>query len=229
MTRNSIEFILSVGRATLILATTLSVGAGAALADPPEWAGRWRAPGHHHHHHHDDDDDDYRVVYVPQYGTRTTIVQQQVTQVAPVARGLPYGFNRGTCDRGLVSGEVVGDVVGGLAGGLLGSRVGRGSGRTAATIGGTLVGVLVGGSVGRSMDTIDQGCVAGGLNYLPDNRAIAWQGDGGADYRMVPVRSWNQGGSYCREYQTVAMIGGHRQVAYGTACRQPDGQWQIVN
>jgi surface antigen len=203
-----------------------------ALADPPEWARVWLVrDGHHwkHDRHHDDED---RVIVVPQYRSHTTIVQQRIYQAAPqgqpvVGRGLPYGFNRGTCDRGLMSNALVGDVVGGLAGGLLGAQVGSGSGRTAATIGGTLVGVLVGGSVGRSMDNIDQGCVQNGLDYLPDNRAISWLGEGG-NYRMKPMRSWEVAdGRYCREYQTVATVGGRRQQAYGTACRQPDGSWQM--
>jgi surface antigen len=208
--------------------------AAPAEADPPEWARVWLVrDGHHkHHHHHYRDDDDDRVIVVPEYRSHTTIVQQQVYQMPPqqpvaVARGLPYGFNRGTCDRGLIGNEVVGNVIGGVAGGLLGNQVGRGSGRTAATIGGTLVGVLVGGSVGRSMDAVDQGCVQGALDYLPDNRAISWQGDG-ANYRMQPTRSWEvSDGRYCREYQTVATVGGRRQRAYGTACRQPDGSWRI--
>lgn len=208
-------------------------GAAPAYADPPPWAGVWKAKGKHHHHHrpHYDDDDDYRVVYVP----RTRVVERHVYhQVAPlravpVARGLPYGFNRGTCDRGLISSEMMGNVLGGVAGGVVGNQIGAGSGRTAATIGGTILGVMVGGSVGRSMDTIDQGCVAGALTHLPDQRPIAWMGDDGENYRVVPVKSYRTAGRYCREYQAVAVVGGRRQQTYGTACLQPDGQWEIVD
>ncbi|MEE8203551.1 MAG: hypothetical protein V3R74_07315, partial [Alphaproteobacteria bacterium] len=32
----------------------------------------------------------------------------------------------------------------------------------------------------------------------------------------------------CREYQTTVNVGGQVEQAYGTACRQPDGSWQIV-
>lgn len=35
--------------------------------------------------------------------------------------------------------------------------------------------------------------------------------------------------AYCREYQTTARINGAPQKTYGTACRQPDGSWRIVN
>lgn len=37
------------------------------------------------------------------------------------------------------------------------------------------------------------------------------------------------GGDYCREYTRTVTIGNRREEAYGTACLQPDGQWQIVN
>jgi surface antigen len=36
-------------------------------------------------------------------------------------------------------------------------------------------------------------------------------------------------GEYCREFQHQAQIGGRARDVYGTACRTPDGQWQVVN
>lgn len=35
--------------------------------------------------------------------------------------------------------------------------------------------------------------------------------------------------TYCREYTTQTTIAGKRQQTYGTACRQPDGSWRIIN
>lgn len=196
----------------------------ATRADPPPWAGHGKH--HHRHHHKHRHNDDYRVVYIPAPTMVETRVYRQ--SVAPVAR-MPYGFDRGTCDRGLVSSELMGNVVGGVAGGMLGTQIGRGSGRTAATIGGTLIGTVVGGSVGRSMDGIDQGCAYGALDHVPDRRTIAWSGEDGDNYRVMPTRSWQDGRQYCREYQAIAVIGGRRQQTYGTACRMPDGQWEIMD
>lgn len=36
-------------------------------------------------------------------------------------------------------------------------------------------------------------------------------------------------GRYCREYQKRVAVGGRAQNAYGTACRQLDGSWELVN
>lgn len=35
-------------------------------------------------------------------------------------------------------------------------------------------------------------------------------------------------GRACREYQSTVVVAGRTQQGYGTACRQPDGAWQIV-
>ncbi len=209
--------------AALGLSASLLLTAGPAAADPPPWAeahGHYKHKQKHKQHRHDDD-----VVYVP-----VPVYQYQAVRPMPARRGAPYGFDRGTCDRGLLSAELMGNVLGGAAGGLAGSQIGKGKGNTAAIIGGTIMGVLVGGAVGQTMDTVDHGCVEGALDYAPDHRQIRWNGDRGYDYAVMPVRSWETGnGRYCREYQTTATVGGRRQATYGTACRQPDGQWEIVD
>jgi surface antigen len=175
-----------------------------AYADPPPWA---PAHGHRakHKHKHKDKDDD-RVVYV-----------------------VPYGIDHGQCDRGIVSSEVIGGVIGGAVGGVAGSQIGKGKGKTAATIGGTIIGVLVGASIGRDMDEVDQNCVGRILEYAPDRRRVKWESERGEDYAVMPLRTYQTDGMYCREYQTAATVGGQVQHVYGTACRQPDGAWKIIN
>lgn len=45
-----------------------------------------------------------------------------------------------------------------------------------------------------------------------------------------PVREFqNERGQYCREYQTQVKVGGQIRNSYGTACEQPDGEWEVVN
>ena len=39
----------------------------------------------------------------------------------------------------------------------------------------------------------------------------------------------NSAGQTCREYKTSATPGGRPVDVYGTACRQADGQWRVVN
>jgi hypothetical protein len=46
-------------------------------------------------------------------------------------------------------------------------------------------------------------------------------------YQPAPAQADQQ--SYCREFQSVIVVEGRQQQAFGTACLQPDGSWQIVN
>jgi hypothetical protein len=46
----------------------------------------------------------------------------------------------------------------------------------------------------------------------------------------TPRRAWTDAaGRQCREYRTTRQTDGRATQVYGTACRDPDGQWRIVN
>jgi hypothetical protein len=63
----------------------------------------------------------------------------------------------------------------------------------------------------------------------PVGSSIQWN-EGNA-YGAVSVLRDGQSssGRYCREFQQTVTIGGRSEQAYGTACMQPDGAWQIVD
>ena len=127
-----------------------------------------------------------------------------------------------------------GAVIGGAAGGLLGSQIGGGSGRLAATAAGALLGALVGSEAGKSLDRADRMYAAQStqtaLERAPSGTVTTWSNpDSGHSGTVTPVRTYQtSAGQYCREYQQTVVVGGQRQSAYGTACRQPDGSWKIV-
>jgi surface antigen len=126
--------------------------------------------------------------------------------------------------------EEVGMLIGGVMGGVLGSQVGSGRGRTLATAAGAVVGGAVGASVGRSMDDVDRMKMAATLETTRTGVATEWRNpDTGYYYRMEPTRTYETAEGPCREYTMDAQIGGRTEQVYGTACRQPDGSWQIVN
>ena len=142
----------------------------------------------------------------------------------PMAVGPAPGLPGIACNR-----DVIGGVLGGAAGGLIGNQFGKGDGRTAATIGGVVVGALLGGSVGRSMDEVDQACIGQALEYGRSNQPVAWRNPHGNYYEVTPVRSYDRHGSHCREYVTSATIDGRHRRVTGTACREPDGMWRLMN
>lgn len=121
-------------------------------------------------------------------------------------------------------------IIGGALGGALGSQVGRGHGKTAATVVGTLLGATVGGSIGRSMDDTDRLKVAHSLETVRTGVPSQWRNpDTGNQYTMTPTRTYDSGGTPCREYTIDGMIGGKKEKITGTACRQADGSWRTMN
>lgn len=126
-----------------------------------------------------------------------------------------------------------GTLIGGAGGALLGSQVGKGHGRLAATAIGTLIGAAIGNDIGASMDELDRIKADRAFNQATQARVgstINWNNpENGHSGSVKVVRDGNRSdGQYCREFQNTVIIGGKPQQAYGTACRQPNGNWQIV-
>ena len=126
--------------------------------------------------------------------------------------------------------EQTGMVIGGVLGGVIGSEIGRGSGRTAATIIGAMAGMAVGGAIGRSMDEQDRRKTAHTLETVRSGVPSQWRNpDSGHEYRVTPTRTYQTAAGPCREYTVDGLIGGKRETLVGTACRQADGSWRVIN
>lgn len=134
-------------------------------------------------------------------------------------------------------GAMLGMLLGGAVGGLAGSQVGSGSGKAAAIMGGAIAGAitgnLIGGSIGKNMDDYDRLMANRTLERAPTGQEVAWQNpDTGRSYEMRPTRTYKnpkRPKQYCRDYTTDVLIDGAWEQAKGTACREPDGTWRIVN
>ncbi|WP_373086932.1 RT0821/Lpp0805 family surface protein [Sneathiella sp.] len=127
-----------------------------------------------------------------------------------------------------------GSIIGGIGGALLGSAFGSGTGRLVAVGVGTLAGAMIGREVGKSLDAADRAQIDRAENQAttaPIGQTINWNNpDSGNSGSITPVRDGNAlDGRYCREFQQTVEIGGKLEKGYGTACRQPDGSWQIMS
>jgi surface antigen len=87
---------------------------------------------------------------------------------------------------------------------------------------------------GGALDRTEQQAMAETFQYALEYNKIdeesSWVNpDTGHSGAVLPVETYvNEQGPYCREYIQTIIIGGEEQQGYGTACRQPDGTWQIV-
>ncbi|MDF1793730.1 MAG: glycine zipper 2TM domain-containing protein [Thalassobaculaceae bacterium] len=193
--------------AVMAAALSLAVALPAA-ADPPPWA--------------------------PAHGWRAK--QNGQVARAPAAPVILMPTNDAaymTCDRTMLSenATLIGQILGGATGALAGSQFGQGSGNLAATAGGALIGVLLGGEIASSIAPADAACAQYALESARNGQTVAWNASGGhQDFQITPQRTFNAtGADYCREYTSQAIVGGRTTTMDGTACRQPDGQWKIIN
>lgn len=130
--------------------------------------------------------------------------------------------------------QTAGTVVGGVAGGLLGSTIGSGSGRTAAIVAGAALGALAGNQLGASLDERDQERAARNtqrtLEEYPTGNSNTWRNPDSGNYgSTTPTRTFTDAnGQPCREYTSTVTVAGKQQQAYGTACRDAEGNWRIV-
>ncbi|HYM31985.1 MAG TPA: RT0821/Lpp0805 family surface protein [Candidatus Cybelea sp.] len=129
----------------------------------------------------------------------------------------------------------IGTVLGGVGGALIGSQVGHGRGQLVGVAAGTLIGAYLGNRVGKSLDEADRGYMnntnAHALETSQTGTTSAWRNpDSGNAGTITPERTYQTaGGQYCREFQQTITVEGKTQKGYGTACRQPDGSWKIVD
>lgn len=127
--------------------------------------------------------------------------------------------------------EGLGTFVGALGGAVIGSQFGGGSGRVAGVATGALIGGFLGNRIGASLDARDQQ-----YNYSASVQALnsgvpqQWSNPQTGVYGNIqpgPAQTINN--QQCRQYTNTIYIDGQPQIARGTACRNPDGSWQVVN
>lgn len=127
-----------------------------------------------------------------------------------------------------------GSMLGAGAGALLGAGVGGKNNRVAGAAIGAVIGSLIGGQVGHYMDEQDkmkaQATSQRALEYSRSGTTSSWHNpDSGHSGTVTPYKAYQKNGDYCREFTQTVNVGGKTERAYGTACRRPDGQWEIVS
>ncbi len=130
--------------------------------------------------------------------------------------------------------QTIGAGSGALIGGILGSKVGDGNGQLWATGAGALIGAFLGSEIGKTLDAADKQQMSGAIyeaHNAPVGEPISWNNpESGNHGEVVATKDgYSSSGKYCREYQQTIYVGGQEETAYGQACRQPDGSWEIVS
>lgn len=164
------------------------------------------------------------------------MVKNGISKLA-LAIGFAASLGLGACAQNGTNGGVgtktaVGAAAGAAGGGLIGSALGGG---TEGIVAGVLLGGLLGGAAGNYMDQQDQQYASQTTTRTLENsqtgQSVQWSNPDSGHYGTVtPTRTYqNSAGLYCREFSQTVYIDGRTEAAHGTACRQPDGTWEVVS
>lgn len=113
---------------------------------------------------------------------------------------------------------------------VIGSEVATGAGEPPL---GVLQAGLLAADIGQSLDESDRPIASKAefeaLEYERAGGSTAWRNPQSGNGGEITV-----GATYtvnlldCREYTHTVQIGGRPRVARGTACRRPDGRWNVI-
>ncbi|MEO5364055.1 MAG: glycine zipper domain-containing protein [Magnetococcus sp. DMHC-8] len=118
--------------------------------------------------------------------------------------------------------------IGALGGGLVGSLVGSSHNRGQNALIGAAIGGLVGYAVGNEMDKHDKQKLNHALETMPSRQTSSWVNpDTRVEYAVTPQPAYQSEGRQCRQAEIASIIDGRRETVLKTACRRPDGQWEI--
>lgn len=124
----------------------------------------------------------------------------------------------------------IGAALGAAGGGLIGAAA---NGGAPGIIAGVLLGGLAGGAIGNALEQEDRRLAHDNAQLALERQrkggTTVWKNpDSGNSGSFTPTRTYQRGdGSFCREYQQTITVGGQEERGFGTACRQPDGSWQL--
>lgn len=130
------------------------------------------------------------------------------------------------------TGGIVGGLAGAALGGFLGSQFGSGGGKTAATIGGVILGGIAGNQLGKELTCEDEEYVEDTTyQSLESGEATTWNNQESGNHGTVQPGNvyTNNQGHECRAFEQEVYVNGNPVKDTGTACKQPDGSWQITS
>jgi len=111
----------------------------------------------------------------------------------------------------------------------------EGENLTGADLSGALFGMAMGSAIGKDLDERDKQLMNNNfqntLEYSKSGEQSGWSnpdsGHSGTTVAKPATQSTTVGYEYCREFTTTVNVAGEDQQGYGTACRKPDGSWEI--
>lgn len=109
-----------------------------------------------------------------------------------------------------------------------------GGGAVSSSVIAAMGGGLVNGSIGAGLSQGEKRSALEAeykaLEYTASGQAVGWKGDQASHYgEVVAAQPYRVGSQDCRQYAQTVHVGGAGATARGTACRNTDGSWSLLN
>jgi surface antigen len=107
-------------------------------------------------------------------------------------------------------------------------------GKVSSSVIAAMGGGLVSGSIGAGLSADEKRNALEAeykaLEYTASGQAVGWKGDQAGHYgEVVAAQPYRVGSQDCRQYAQTVHAGGGGVTARGTACRNADGSWSLLN
>ncbi len=123
----------------------------------------------------------------------------------------------------------MGAVIGTLGGAAVGGQVGKKKDRRKNAVIGAFIGGVVGYIIGNEMDKYDRQKLNQTFEKVSSDKTNKWVNpDTGNKYEVTPEPAFYENSRICRKAKIKAIIDGKEEIVETTACRNPEGIWEIV-
>ena len=124
----------------------------------------------------------------------------------------------------------LGSTIGGLSGAAIGGQLGDRKHRARNAIIGAFAGTVIGYIIGNEMDKYDREELNHTFETVPSNKKVSWVNpDTKNKYYVTPEPAYTgKRGRPCRDAFIEAVIDGEYKQVKTTACRNPNGTWEII-
>ncbi|MFI4938149.1 MAG: RT0821/Lpp0805 family surface protein [Candidatus Berkiellales bacterium] len=124
-------------------------------------------------------------------------------------------------------------MMGTSSGKVIGAQYYPGSNQAAGVGAGALFGDTTGNGIGRAPNQSDVHSAHNGFvkaTRVPIGETVYWHNKRTSHWgTFCPIRDGHSlCGNYCREFVTTTFIDGRAERTYGTACRRPNGTWELM-
>lgn len=141
----------------------------------------------------------------------------------------------GACSWNESRSETLGTVIGGIAGAVVGSKLGKGTGRGITTVLGATLGAMWGQDIAKGLSDTDkifsERTTQDALEYGKPGEQATWSNPDSGNSGTVSADEMytNDDGEGCRQFETTVNVEDDTRTVTGTACRNADGEWQVVD